>query len=149
MKRVFIASFLALNIGTVSAQQSSCTFFVNSAGVSENWQHVEGQAQIKVTGSSFSAQLFGEPSDSQPTHTLKGFIKSNQVSATLVNLYGDAGSEKVLGLYVKEIDPHSGSPFKTFESLVAHNGRVAVGIKCYGAIQSLTYHSSGTPNGAP
>lgn len=149
MKRLIISSFLALHIGTVSAQQSTCNFFVSSAGISESWQLVEGQVQIKVTGSNFSAQLFGDPSDPQPTHTLKGFIKSNRVSATLANLYSDAGSEKVLGLYVKETDPHSGTPLITFESLIAHNGRVAVGIKCYGAIQSLTHPSSGTPNGAP
>ena len=136
--RSLVILYSALSFVTAYAKEVPCSFFVSSATLFEGWRINQGRAEIKSSNGQFSARLFGDSEDSEPTHTLKGSIISGHVTATIAIQHSDAVPQRLAGSYVKENDPYSGFPPKIFESFLAHDGTLAIGIKCYGETPVLT-----------
>jgi hypothetical protein len=136
MSRAAMIFLLAACPGIAVSAESPCTYVAGYAGASD-WLVTQGPAVVTASKGRFTAKLYDTRLGGDESHRLEGAIKDGQVSATLKNLFSDAGDDRVVGHYsLTQNDP--GAPGKVYESLTLQNGLTFVGIRCSDSKANLT-----------
>ena len=142
MSRAAIVLFIAACPVVALSAEPPCTYVAGYAGAS-NWLVTQGPAVVATAKGRFMAKLYDTQFGGQESHRLEGVIKNGLASATLKNLFSDAGDDRVVGrYYLAKNDP--GAPGKVYESLTLQNGLTFVGIRCSDNKTNLTAASTPT-----
>jgi hypothetical protein len=90
------------------------------------YRTVQGMGRVTIEKGQFVAQLFDKQYEDMKVLTIKGEIRSEQVSATVTTLDSDVAEKKYTGQYRKIFLKEF--PIKTYESFALTNGRDYIGI---------------------
>ena len=137
-----IAALLLVSVAAHGAETPKCTFVVAYVDYKADWLVSHGRATVARKGRHFEANLIDERDPNGVSHRLTGTITSNDVNATLTNLFSDAGTDKLRGTYFHGDAKLSAAKVKVSESLIVQNGLAFASLACFGESASFTARSS-------